>query len=398
MEIAPTPATSAAWVLIAGGFHQEGGMDRLNAALARYLAAHGTSVHLVGHRIDEEFASESAFHREVIRKTAGSFFLALPRLDRAGRAAAVRVSTVDPRARVVANGINCAWPDINWVHFVNHAWPPRADSGPLWLRAKSRMEARLMLRREKRILPRARMLVANSNRTRHDLIERLGLPAERVVTVYPGLDSGWRPVTNAERATARASLGIADTRPVVVFVGALGHDPRKGFDTLWAAWQRLCARDDWTATLLVAGGGRAVDVWRQTVERSQLGARVIFFGFTKLIAELLAAADLLVSPARYEPYGLNVHEAICRGVPAIVTASSGVAERYPTALADMLLPDPENADDLAERMLAWSTNIMVVTERFEPFRRVLASWSADAMARRIVELAECRDQAGNKTA
>jgi glycosyltransferase involved in cell wall biosynthesis len=272
------------------------------------------------------------------------------------------------------------------------------NSGPLWLRAKSRIEARLTLRREKRILPRARILIANSNRTREDLMEWLGVPAERVVTVYPGLDSGWRPVTIAERVAARSWLGISDTRPVVVFVGALGHDPRKGFDTLWAAWQRLCARDDWTATLIVAGGGRAVDRWRRRIERYRLDARVVILGFTARIADLLAAADLLVSAARYEPYGLNVHEAVCRGVPAIVTASSGVAERYPTALADMLLPDAENVGDLAERMLAWSTNITAVRERFEPFRRMLASWTADAMAGRIVELAQSRDEARSKTA
>ena len=38
-------------------------------------------------------------------------------------------------------------------------------------------------------------------------------------------------------------------------------------------------------------------------------------------------------PARYEAYGLAVHEALCRGLPALVSASAGVAERYPADLA-----------------------------------------------------------------
>ena len=362
-------------------------MDRLNAALARYLAAQGTPVHLVGHRIAEELARDPAARSYVTGKTAGSFFLGQSGLDRQGRAVAAQVSSIYPGARVVTNGVNCAWPDINWVHFVNHAWPARADHGPLWLRAKSRLEARLTLRRERRIVPLARMLIANSDRTRRDLIERVGVSEDRVVTVYPGLDAGWGPATPAQRAAARSWLGISDARPVVAFVGALGHDSRKGFDTLWAGWRRLCTRSDWTATLIVAGGGRAVDGWRETIEREGLGARVVMLGFTSRIAELLAAADLLVSPARYEPYGLNVHEAICRGVPAMVTAAAGVAERYPAALADMLLPDPEDAGDLAARLLAWSANIRTVKERFEPLRRVLEGWTADAMARQIVELA-----------
>ena len=32
-------------------------------------------------------------------------------------------SADDPLARVVVNGGNCAWPDINWVHAVHAAWP-----------------------------------------------------------------------------------------------------------------------------------------------------------------------------------------------------------------------------------------------------------------------------------
>lgn len=383
----PPDVATAPWVLVAGGFHQQGGMDRLNAALARYLIAQGTPVHLVAHHVDAALASAATASRYIVRKTAGSFFLGGSGLDRRGRAVAAQVGSRRPDARVLVNGINCAWPDLNWVHFVHHAWPARADGGPPWLRAKSRLEARLTRSRERRILPRARRLIANSERTRRDLIDRLAIPPERVVTVYPGLDPGWSVATPHERVAARGWLGITDERPVVAFVGALGHDPRKGFDTLWAAWRRLCARRDWDATLVVAGGGRALAGWRATIARSGLADRVLMLGFTRRIAELLAAADLLVSSARYEPYGLNVHEAICRGVPALVTRVSGVAERYPAELAGELLPDAEDADDLAARMLAWRADMAAVRGRFEPLRRTLAGWTAEAMARRIVELA-----------
>lgn len=387
MQARGAAGTTAPWVLVAGGFHREGGMDRLNAALARYLLAQGVPVHLVGYRIDEGLARAPAARSYPVGKTAGSFFLGQARLDRRGRAVATQVSAAAPAARVVVNGINCAWPDINWVHFVNHAWPARADHAPRWLRAKSRLEAGLTLRRERRLLPHARVLIANSERTRRDLIELVGVPAERVVTVYPGLDEGWGPATPTQRLAARGWLEIDAGRPVVAFVGALGHDPRKGFATLWAAWQRLCARPDWTATLVVAGGGRAVDGWRQAIARAGLGARVRMLGFTPRTPEVLAAADLLVSPARYEPYGLNVHEAICRGVPALVTATAGVAERYPAALTDMLLPDPEDAAGLAARLVAWRAGIDTVKERFEPFRRFLASWTAETMASQIASVA-----------
>ena len=51
---------------------------------------------------------------------------------------------------------------------------------------------------------------------------------------------------------------------------------------------------------------------------------------------VFAACDLLIHPARYEAYGLAVHEALCRGLPALVSATAGVAERYPEDLGQLL--------------------------------------------------------------
>jgi glycosyltransferase involved in cell wall biosynthesis len=76
-----------------------------------------------------------------------------------------------------------------------------------------------------------------------------------------------------------------------------------------------------------------------------------FLGFRQDVHALLEAADVLVHPARYEAYGLSVHEAICSGVPAIVTADAGVAERYPTALRGLLIS--EVSSDAVRAALDW---------------------------------------------
>src|SRR4029453_7514441 len=63
--------------------------------------------------------------------------------------------------------------------------------------------------------------------------------------------------------------------------------------------------------------------------------------------------DVLVPPARYEAFGLAVHEALCRGLPAIVTRSAGVAERYPRELDALLVDDPNSASEVALRLWEW---------------------------------------------
>ena len=79
-------------------------------------------------------------------------------------------------------------------------------------------------------------------------------------------------------------------------------------------------------------------------------------GHTDRVHDVLAASDLLVSPVRYEPYGLNVQEALCCGIPAMVSATAGVAERYTADLRDLLIPEPTDVDGLVARMLGWRSS------------------------------------------
>jgi glycosyltransferase involved in cell wall biosynthesis len=81
--------------------------------------------------------------------------------------------------------------------------------------------------------------------------------------------------------------------------------------------------------------------------------RVEFLGFRKDVPRILSAVDLLVAPTRYEAYGLGVHEALCCGIPAIVSATAGVAERYPDQLTMLLVGDPPSDLALIERLRAW---------------------------------------------
>lgn len=380
-------ATAAPWVIVADGIHRAGGMDRANAALAEYLCAIGARVHLVSYRIEAALAAHPGVTAHEVRLPAGSPMLGMWSLDRAGRRVANELKTREPGVRVVVNGSNCAWPDINWVHYVHHAWNGRSGGAPLWYKVKADAEHRINCRRERKILPRARILLANSERTRSDLLANLKLDAGRVRTVYLGTDDDWRAVTPRCRAEARASLGQPPDRALVIFVGAMGYDLRKGFDTLWRAWRELCRDPQWDAGLIVAGGGRRLGDWRQAVSEAGLGERVQILGFSAQVPELIAAADLLVSPVRYEPYGLNVQEALVCGVPAMVSSSAGVAERYPRELKDLLINDPEDAHELAMRMRNWRAQSAAIKRSVTPLAEQLQAYSWRSMAEQIVEVA-----------
>ena len=380
-------AQSREWVLVAGGFHQHGGMDQLNAALANYLLAQNATVHLVGHEIDPEFQRERGARLDRVSRPVRSIWLGQRGLARRGRRAAAAATGRNPAARVLVNGGNCNWADLNWVHFLHCAWRSQLDDGPGWLRLKTQAENARAQRDERRILPRARLLVANSERTRADLIDRLGIDPDRVIRIYPAAKPA--PARDARSAAAfRRSLGVADGVPLAAFVGGFASDNRKGFDRLWEAWRILCARPDWSGVLLAAGAGRTLPAWRERIARAGLADRVIFAGFTENVGALLNAADLLVSPTRYEPYGMNVHEALTAGVPAMVSAGAGIAELYPPELRDFLLDQRDDAAALAARLSRWSSSRNAIRERFAAFCKRLAARTPAQMAAEIVAAAE----------
>lgn len=376
------------WVIVAGGFHERGGMDRANRALAEYLIHTGTPVDLVGHEIDAAFAGHPLARLHHVPRVPGMPSLSEALLGRAGRRVARTVTGGDPRARVVVNGGNCPWPGVNWVHAVHAAWPVSDGGAPVWSRVRHRRLKRAARRRERAAIRQAQLVIANSDATRRAIVACFATPHERVRTVYLGSDPAWGPVSDDERADARARLAIPRGAAVVAFVGALGADVNKGFDVLWDAWRRLRRTEAWDAQLLVAGGGWRLRRWQQEASARPDGYAARFVGFTGDVRTVLAAADLLVSPVRYEAYGLNVHEALCCGVPVMVTRTAGVVERFDHGWSDGLLPENVSADELAHRLRAWRADVRGWRERAAPSARRVRARSWADMAAEFVSVVE----------
>jgi glycosyltransferase involved in cell wall biosynthesis len=372
-------------LLVNGNFVPTNGMDMPNLALARHLVEAGTEVHLVTHRAAEELTRKPNVIVHHVPKPANSYLLAAPFLDRMGRKWAAEITA--RQGDVVANGGNCLWGDINWVHYVHAAYrAPRVGSA---LRiAKNECAHRTFRAMERAALKRARIVIANSERTKRDIVEHLGVAEERIRVVYYGIDrERFRPRTSEERERAKIKLGWSKERPVVAFIGALG-DRRKGLDKLLAAWESLCADSHWDADLAVTGAGAELPVYQARARAANLESRIHFLGFRDDVPAILAACDALIAPTQYEAYGQGVHEALCCGVPALVTKTAGVAERYPAELKDLLIPDPEDVDDLRERLRAWRNRADEYRALTLPLSQQLRAHTWEHMAAQIVSVAQ----------
>jgi glycosyltransferase involved in cell wall biosynthesis len=140
--------------------------------------------------------------------------------------------------------------------------------------------------------------------------------------------------------------------------------------------------------LKVAGTGAQLEAWEREARARGLGERIQFLGFRKDVPTLMAAADLLVAPTRYEPYGMGVHEALCTGLPALVSKTAGVAERYPPTLRDLLLDEPDDAEELVRRLEAWWARGAEMASHVAGLSAELRSHTWDRMSAQMVELLE----------
>jgi len=382
------------WLLVAGDFTTFGGMDTANFALASYLARHSSGergatspseseVHLVSHRVLPDLAALPSVRVHTVPRPLGVERFGEPLVRLSARRWQRRLAARG--VRTVANGGNADLGDVNWVHYVHAAFRPEAAGA--WNRLRVRSSHRRYLVQERTALERARVVICNSNRTADDVVRLAGVPRDRTRVVYYGIDPvRFGHVDEAERESSRRTLGLPASRRQALFVGALG-DRRKGFDTVFEAWRILCGHPEWDVDLVVVGTGAELQAWRTRAAQQLPDGRVRFLGFRREMPVVFAACDILIHPARYEAYGLAVHEALCRGLPALVTASAGVAERYPENLGQLLLSDPDCVTELTSRLRGWREDTGMY-ERVSLFATRLRARSWDHMARDIAAIAE----------
>jgi glycosyltransferase involved in cell wall biosynthesis len=171
----------------------------------------------------------------------------------------------------------------------------------------------------------------NSHFTAGEVRELLGVPDERIVVAYPGIDPRYRP--DGERA----DLG----GPYVLAVSTL--EPRKNLPALVGAFGllRQCRPE---LTLALAG----LEGWEDRPLAAE-GVRLLGFVSDDELARLYRGAAAFAYPSRFEGFGIPVVEALACGTPAVVSshpsldeASGGVALRA----------DPDDAEAFAEALKA----------------------------------------------
>lgn len=196
----------------------------------------------------------------------------------------------------------------------------------------------------------AKRVIAISEYTKRTLVERCGVPADRIRVAYLGVGPEYRPLKLDKRAVL-AKHGVPEGRPAILYVGS--EHPRKNVPALLRAMARVKELSRARPVLVKVGGevfpgGRAatMDVAKTVGVEKDL----VFTGTlaNEAVAELNNAVDVVAFPSFFEGFGLPVAEAMACGAAVVSSNATSLAE---VAGDGALTHDPNDVETLAKHLV-----------------------------------------------
>lgn len=231
------------------------------------------------------------------------------------------------------------WPPFNWfagaadlTHFPNFTIPPLTRGKAVvtihdmsFVRFPEFAEAR-NLRYLTAVIHdtarRADAIITDSEFSKQEIIECLGVPPGRVYAIPLGISRDYVRPEPARIGTARRELGLQ--RPYLLTVGTV--EPRKNLPFMIEVFEKL---EGFEGDLVIAG----MPGWKfePILERMRLSPRRDRIRYLKYIPDgllpaLYAGAELFLTTSFYEGFGFPPLEAMACGTPAVSSAGGSLAE------------------------------------------------------------------------
>jgi glycosyltransferase involved in cell wall biosynthesis len=221
---------------------------------------------------------------------------------------------------------------VDVLHFSDWMYPPQRgglrattihDLVPLrfpdWVQARTR---RMHGAKYRNAAATCDLVFVNSEFTKRDVVELLGVPEQRVRVAYPGVGERFMPEGE------RADLG----RPYVLAVATL--EPRKNL----VAAVEACARLGRDGVLFAVAGAEG---WGARGGLERPWVRQLGYVSDERLAALYRGASAFVYPSRYEGFGIPIVEAMASGVPVVAASHASLDEACGDAALRAHPDDPE---------------------------------------------------------
>jgi len=205
---------------------------------------------------------------------------------------------------------------------------------------------------EKEIMEDVNRVVATTPEQKKLMHEKYEIPAEKIAIITPGFFSEKYHEIDKSSLSKIVEKYELPARFVLV-VGRI--TPYKGYDLLIKAFKYVAQELPEVKLVLAIGSHEPTEVEKRNefsrlAESLGLANHTIFFGYVEELEVFYNAAEVLVMPSTYEPFGMVAIEAMACGTPTVVTDRGGLKD-FLTDGQDVLLVDPIDTKALAEAIL-----------------------------------------------
>jgi glycosyltransferase involved in cell wall biosynthesis len=206
----------------------------------------------------------------------------------------------------------------------------------------------------RRLAHRQDRIIAVSQNTANDIRNFFRVPAERLRTIYNGLDHGRFFPGTRSHATEFVALRYDLKQPFFLYIARLEH-PGKNHVRLIEAFNRFKSetKSNWQ---LVLGGSdwHGADVIHALIRQSPYRNAIRCVGFVadSELPAFYRAAEAFVYPSLYEGFGFPPLEAMACGCPALCSWRGSLGE----VAGEAATLDPENIPDLAQQLKRLATD------------------------------------------
>ena len=169
----------------------------------------------------------------------------------------------------------------------------------------------------------ADLVITVSNLTRQIVIDKYGIPEEKVITVHNAVE----PIDKPEIEEVRKHV----KEKIVTFLGRVTY--QKGPDYFIEAANKVLQKDS-NVRFVMAGSGDLLNRMIRRVAQLKIATKFHFTGFLagNDVDTMFAMSDVYVMPSVSEPFGISPLEAMRSNVPVVISKQSGVAEVLKHAL------------------------------------------------------------------
>lgn len=176
-----------------------------------------------------------------------------------------------------------------------------------------------------------------------------GFPEDRLFLIGNGVDCVQiHPLNPISRQEIRTILNVDETTPLLVAAGTLRS--LKGHDVLLRAMPAIIGEFPDTR-LLIFGEGPSREALQALIAELGIAENVKLIGqLSTMLAQVLAAADVVVHPSRLEAFGLVAAEAQAAGTPVIASRVGGLPEVVEDGVGGFLV-EPDKPDAIAARVI-----------------------------------------------